>query len=286
MKRTVLADTAATLLLVGALLACFGCSASFDSSRTAPPSADDTVTVFAAASLTNAMDELKADFAERTGAVIRTNYAGSSTLAQQIVNGAPADIFFSANVSWAEHVAEQATVLRRRDLLGNRLVVVVPVDSQLALQRPQDLLAPDLLHLSLADPDAVPAGKYARQALTELGLWEDLRERVVPGKDVRHALTYVETGAAEAGIVYATDAAASSRVRVAWEIPVELTAPIIYPALLLKQPVENRSAAAFFDFLASKDAASIFEKHGFVALTKPAAASPETKPTDPASREP
>lgn len=286
MNRIALSETVMSLLLAHALLVCFGCSASSDYPNAAPSSADNAVTVFAAASLTNAMDELKAAFAERTGAVIRTNYAGSSTLAQQIMNGAPADIFVAANVSWADHVAEQATVLKRRNLLGNRLVVVVPVDSQLTVQRPQDLLVPDLLHLALADPDAVPAGKYAREALTEWGLWEGLGERIVPGEDVRQALAYVETGAAEAGIVYATDAAASDRVRVAWEIPVELTTPIVYPALLLKQPMVNKSAAAFFEFLASEDAASIFEKYGFVALTEPVAASPEKKPTDPASREP
>ena len=194
----------------------------------------DIVTVFAAASTTNALDEIKAAFTKSTGAEVRTSYAASSVLAQQIENGADADLFISADTAWADHVEGKMPVAKRRNLLGNRLVIVVPSDSKLKLAKPEDLVSDEVQHLALGDPDAVPAGKYAKQALTKLGIWEKLKGKVAPAEDVRHALTYVETGAAEAGIVYATDAAVSKKVRVAVEIPANLTEPVRYPLLLLE----------------------------------------------------
>ncbi len=230
------------------------------------PAVKGIVTVFAAASTTNALDEIKAAFTKSTGAEVRTSYAASSVLAQQIENGADADLFISADAAWADHVEGKMPVAKRRNLLGNRLVIVVPSESKLRLAKPEDLVSDQVEHLALGDPDAVPAGKYARQALAKLGIWEKLKGKVASAEDVRHALTYVETGAAEAGIVYATDAAISKKVRVAVEIPADLTDPVRYPLVLFKRDAGSLSAEALYDYLGSPEASKVFEKYGFVVL--------------------
>lgn len=257
------------LMLAAALLGC-GRNGS-GKSAVAPPAAaaKDPVIVFAAASTTNALNEIKAAFTAKTGIEVRTNYAASSTLAKQIENGADADLFISADMKWGDYVAGKVSVVRRRDLLGNRLVIIVPADSKLELKSPADLAAETVTHVALGDPDGVPAGRYAKQALTKLDLWEQLQGKVVPAEDVRHALAYVETGAAEAGIVYATDAAISDKVKIAAAIPAELTEPVRYPLLLLKRAADGTSAAAFYDDLGSPAAAQVFEKFGFTVLANP-----------------
>jgi len=221
------------------------------------------VTVFAAASTTNAIDEIRTQFAQQSGFRVQSSYAASSTLAQQIVNGAAAGVFVSADSKWADYLDERGLVARRVELLSNRLVVIVPVDSALRIAKPEDLLAAEVEHLALADTAAVPAGVYARQALTRLGLWESLRPRVVAGADVRQALCYVETGAADAGIVYATDAKISRLVRVAAEIPADATEPIRYPVVLLKQAAGYPAAESFYQYLLTSEAADVFRKYGF-----------------------
>ncbi len=228
--------------------------------------ADGPLTLFAAASATNALDEIAAAYTKSTGTEVRTSYAASSALAQQIASGADADLFLSADLKWADYVQSKAPVARRRNLLGNRLVIVVPSDSKLEINRPADLVSDDVKHLALGDPDSVPAGRYAKQALTGLGLWEGLGGRVVPAADVRQALSYVETGAAEAGIVYATDAAVSKKVRLAVEIPAEATGPVLYPLLLLKRTTNRLSAEDFYNCLGSPEATAVFEKYGFIIL--------------------
>jgi molybdate transport system substrate-binding protein len=260
------AGFALSLVLVAAMTGCGASPSEKTVGSVQKPTDKSQVTLFAAASTTNALDEIKAAFTQHTKAEVRTSYAGSSTLAQQIVNGAEADLFISADQKWADHVEGKAPVAARRNLLGNRLVIVVPTDGKLKLAKPEDLLANEVTHLALADPDAVPAGRYAKQALTKLDLWEKLQGKVVPAQDVRHALTYVETGAAEAGIVYATDAAVSKKVKVAVEIPANLTEPVRYPVVLLKQGAENPSAKAFYDYLGSPEATKVFEKFGFSIL--------------------
>ena len=245
------------------LIASTGC----ESSSYGVPHMDNdrpVVTVFAAASTTNAVEEVSESFTRATGIPIQANFAASSTLAQQIVMGAEPDVFLSANVAWADHIPTLTT--KRRNLLGNRLVVVVPSDSAFELQSPEDLLRQEVEHLALADTDSVPAGRYARQALIELDLWNRLEAKVVPGKDVRHALLYVETGAAEAGIVYATDAAVRNKVKVVLDVPFGLTEPVVYPALLLEWGAEKSAARRFYDFLGSPEATGIFEKYGFTVL--------------------
>ena len=237
----------------------------------------ETVLLFAAASASNALDEIKAKFSEDSGIAVQTSYAASSALAQQIVHGADADLLISADAKWADYLAEKDQVARRQDLLGNRLVIVVPADSKLEVKTPDDLLAAGVEHLALGEPQSVPAGIYAKKALTKLGLWKRLKPKVVSAADVRQALTYVETGAAEAGIVYATDAAISRKVKAVAEIPEKLTGPVRYPLVLLKHGQRSAAAESFYRYLLSPAAAKVFRKHGFIVLSKAKAAAKGTK---------
>ena len=159
-------------------------------------------------------------------------------------------------------------IARQENLLGNRLVIIVADDLKLNVKRPEDLLAVEIQHLALADPESVPAGKYAKQALVKLGLWEKLKPKVAAAGDVRVALTYVETGAAEAGIVYATDAAISKKVKVAAAISEELSGPIRYPIMLLKHGQNRPAAISFYKFLCSPQSLEVFRKYGFAILVE------------------
>ena len=226
----------------------------------------EEVSLFAAASTTNAVEDLCRDFEAEYGIAVRPSFAATSTLVQQIVNGAEAHVLISANESWVDHLNSKGMFAKRHCLLGNRLVVIVPADSRLEIRCPKDLLAPQIKHLAIADPDSVPAGIYARQALTSLEIWEPLKSRIVSAPDVRRALVHVETATVEAGIVYATDAAISDRVRVAFEMAAELATPIQYPILLLKHGSGHEPAERFFEYLSSPRAAAVFRRHGFVVF--------------------
>ena len=224
--------------------------------------------VFAAASTSNAVGEIKRLFTEASGVPVQASYGASAVLARQIQNGADADVFLSADVASVDYLANQGLVARRQNLLANRLVVILPSDSVEKVNKLEDLLAGSVQHLALGDPQSVPAGKYAKQALEKLGLWQRLRPKVAAAADVRGALAYVETGAAEAGIVYATDAAITKKVKVALTIPESLSGPIRYPVVLLRR-AENRSAAeSFYQFLRGPEARKVFQKYGFLLLTK------------------
>lgn len=209
------------------------------------------------------MDEIIAQFSRRQNVTVNCNYAASSMLAQQITEGAGADVFLSANERWVDYLQEHGLVARRQDLLGNRLVIIVPAESQIKVEKEKDLLSDKVRHLALADPQAVPAGIYAQQALTKLGLWKRLEGKVVAAADVRYALCYVETGAAEAGLVYATDAAITDSVKVVTEIDPALTEPIRYPIVLLTGAADCPAAESFYQYLTGPEAAEVFRKHGF-----------------------
>ena len=186
--------TAAAVLIAAAAPAC--------GAREENPA---SILFFAAASTQDAVREISNRFEAENQVPVALNFAASSTLAQQILAGAGGDLFLSANLHWVEEVMTEGLASRRRDLLGNRLVVIAPAGSGLQLRNPSDLLDPRIARLSLADPEGVPAGIYARDALRGLGLWQFLQSKVVRGSDVRQALFFVEQGEAEAGIVYATD---------------------------------------------------------------------------------
>ncbi len=260
----------ATILPVGTL---FGCQAGAPAAE--GPELSGKLLLFAAASTTEAVEQIGAEFVRLHPKVtIRTSFGASSTLAQQIHAGADADLFLSASTEWAEFLAKQKLVHRQQDLLGNQLVVVVPADSAISIKQPGDLTQPIIRHLALADPKAVPAGIYARQALGNLELWKQLESRVTGAADVRQALHFVEIGAAEAGIVYATDAAASRSVRIAIRLDPKLSEPIRYPLVLLQHGAANPAAVALYRFLGSPLASAIFRRHGFAVLTSTENAKP------------
>ena len=237
----------ACLLLLGPL----GCGAP------RPP----TVRVFAAASAREALEEIARHYQAETGTRVECSPAASSALARQIEQGADADLFLSADERWADYLAERGLVGPRRDLLANRLVVVVPQGSGLKLTSLADLAGDGVKHLALA-LGPVPAGRYAREALKKAGVWDQAQGRVREGSDVRATLIFVARGEADAGIVYATDAAADPRVRVALEVPEGLHEPVRYPLVLLRA-AGKPAARAFYDYLGGEKAAAVFHKAGF-----------------------
>ena len=223
------------------------------------------VLVFAAASLTDVLREIGGAFEARTGTRVLFSFAGSNTLARQIRAGAPAEVFVSANRERMDEL-ERAGLIRpadRVDLLANTLVVVLAPTSRLVLRASADLLG--VRRLALGDPEAVPAGIYARQWLERVGLWERLRARVVPTLDVRAALVAVDSGAADAGIVYRTDAPMARHARVGLEVSGPAAPRIVYPAALLAAS-SSPGARAFFGELRSEGARAVFERFGFEVL--------------------
>lgn len=224
----------------------------------------DGILVFAAASLTESLQELGRKFEAAGGPKVEFSFAGSNDLARQIQAGAPADVFFSADAAKMDAV-EKAGLVRaadRVDLLSNVLVVVVPASSTAVVKTPQDLV--DLPRIAIADPAAVPAGVYARQWLEELGLWSKIEPKVVPTLDVRAALAAVETEAAPAGVVYRTDAAVAKKSRVAFEA--QGGPKIVYVVAPLPDSKNLKAAEAFVKFLQGDAGRAEFEKRGFVFL--------------------
>lgn len=226
----------------------------------------ETVTIYAAASLTVALGNLGDAFTRATGHRVKHAFAASSTLARQIEAGAEADLFISADDAWMSYLAERNLLepASRRPLLGNRLVVVVPADRQKNLDVSSSAWLAHIPdgRIATGDPAHVPVGRYAEQALRKTGAWDAVAARLARADNVRAALVLVERGEAVAGIVYATDAAASKKVAVAGTFPEAAHEPIVYPVAMLR----NRTGAAsraYLDFLTSAEARSIFERHGF-----------------------
>lgn len=222
----------------------------------------------AAASTTGVVEEIRDRYARQTGQAVELNFASTATLATQIRSGAEADLFLAADEGWARVLTGiPGLVADRTDLLGNGLVVVLPRGNGRSLRSPRDLLEASFASVAMANPDSmVPAGLYAREALDGLGLWEPLRSRMVYGDNVRTALAYVETGSVAAGIVYRTDALASSGVDLALEIAPRLHRPIRYPLLLVSRGAHSAAARDLFEYLQGAEAAALFRKHGFAHL--------------------
>ncbi len=226
------------------------------------------VQVAAAASLTDAFNEAIAVYESRHDVSITPVYASSSTLARQIANASPADLFVSANTAWMDWLEEQGVDVRQRsDLLHNRLALVsasdeVPEHFTPGEGMPLVSLLTARERLSVGDPDHVPAGIYTRQALEALGEWETLAPRLARGNDVRAALTLVERRETPVGVVYQTDAFASDAVRVLGLFPASSHAPITYPVALIGAE-QNEAAMALREWLAGEEALSIFAEYGF-----------------------
>lgn len=226
------------------------------------------VTVFAAASLKTALDEIAADYTAKTGTKVTVSYGGTPVLARQIAEGAPADIFLSASEQWMDDLAGRGLIRTesRRDLLGNRLILVAhgPV-APVTIDRGLDLVG--LLaggKLAMAQVDAVPAGQYGKQALERLDLWQGVRASVVQTENVRAALKLVEIGEAPFGIVYASDAVAQPGVTVVGTFPADSHAPIVYPVALTV--TSGTEAQGFLDYLEAPEAEAVFKAQGFGVL--------------------
>ena len=230
--------------------------------------------VFGAASLTDVLQKISAQYTQQTGVQVKLSFAASSALAKQIESGAQADVFFSADQEWMNYLNGKGLIATdsRTDLLGNRLVLIAPEDSKATskLERNAPILA--VLgpkgRLSTGDPDSVPAGKYAKAALTSLNVWGALEPRLARAENVRVALAYVARGEAPLGIVYATDAAVEPRVRIVDTFPENSHSPITYPVARTKNA--KPSATSYLMFLRSASARAVFEQAGFdVLVTNP-----------------
>jgi molybdate transport system substrate-binding protein len=226
------------------------------------------VLVFGAASLKNALDEANGLFLFENGSGIKVSYGASSTLAKQIENGAPADVFISADLDWMDYLAERKLIKpeTRAKFLGNKLVLVTGANSNVALTIGQNFPLAQTLgngRLAMADPAAVPAGKYGKAALEKLGVWASVANKVAPAQDVRAALLLVSRGEAPLGIVYQTDAAADKNVKIVGTFPESSHPPIIYPIAILANST-NGVTPVYVQYLLSPKAEPFFEKQGFV----------------------
>jgi molybdate transport system substrate-binding protein len=240
----------------------------------APAAAQENITVFAAASLKNALDDTGAAFTKATGTKVTASYAASSALARQIEQGAPADVFISADLQWMDYASERKLIKpeTRFNLLGNRLVLIAPADSKLAnveIGQGFDLakLAGDG-RIAIADVSAVPAGKYAKAALEKLGAWAAAEPKLAQAENVRATLAFVARGETPVGIVYETDAKIEPKVKVIGAFPDGSYPPVTYPVAATADS-RNTSVARYLAFLRSGAAKAIFEKYGFSFLVKP-----------------
>jgi molybdate transport system substrate-binding protein len=227
-----------------------------------------TVNVLAAASLAESLREIASGYEKQSGDRIVFNLGASSTLARQIEEGAPADIFFSAEEAKMDGLEAKGLIAKgtRKSRLSNSLVIIVAAEGGAAVQSPSDLTGEQVKRIALGDPKAVPIGIYARQYLQQLRLWEAVEPKVVATENVRAALAAVEAGNADASIVYKTDAAISRKVRVAFVVPPGQGPKISYPVALLKDSMQPEAARKFLDHLGSEAAAKIFRKYGFIDL--------------------
>jgi molybdate transport system substrate-binding protein len=238
-----------------------------------PAAAEDTLTVFAAASMKNALDDIDAAFTARTGIKVNASYAASSTLAKQIEQGAPADIFVSADTDWMDYAVGKKTIneATRVNLLGNAIVLIAPKDSKVdnvAIGQNFDLakLAGDG-KIATGDVKAVPVGKYAKAALEKLGAWAAVEPKFAMADSVRAALTLVARGEAALGIVYATDAKVEPGAKIVGTFPADSHPPIVYP--VAATATAKPEAKDYLDYLHSSAAKAVLEKYGFVYLIKP-----------------
>jgi molybdate transport system substrate-binding protein len=239
-----------------------------------PAAAQDTLTVFAAASLKNSLDDANAAFTKATGVKVTASYAASSALAKQIEGGAPADVFISADLNWMDYLAGKKLIKpdSRFNLLGNKLVLIAPKDSKLdsvKIGQGFDLakLAGDG-RIAVADVKAVPAGLYAKAALEKLGAWTAAEPKLAQAENVRATLAFVARNETPVGIVYETDAKVEPKVKIVAAFPDGSYPPVTYPVAATAEG-KNAAAGRYLTFLRSPAAKAIFEKYGFSFLIEP-----------------
>jgi len=225
------------------------------------------VTVFAAASLTDSLKQIAAEYEKKSGDQIAFNFAASGTLARQIEAGASADIFFAADETKADALEKKGLLVSgtRKSLLGNALVIVTAIDTP-AIHSPAELTNAAVQHIALGELKTVPCGTYAKAYLEKLQLWPVVENKVVPCESVRAVLAAVESGNVDAGFVYKTDAAVSKKVKVAYEVPAVDAPKISYPLALLKDAPQPNAAKKFIVYLDSEPATAVFKQFGFIVL--------------------
>ncbi|WP_246320873.1 molybdate ABC transporter substrate-binding protein [Paenibacillus germinis] len=224
------------------------------------------LTISAAASLTDAFNEIQTNYENKNKQIkLNFNFGASGALQQQIEQGAPVDLFFSAATKNMKTLVDKQLIepTQQKSLLINELVLVVPADGKVNVQKIDDLTNETIKHLAVGEPQTVPAGSYAKEALTNSKLWDTLQAKIVQGKDVRQVLTYVESGNAEAGFVYKTDALTSKNVKAAFSVDPKTYTPIEYPAGIVKATKHSKETADFYTYLQSKEAQDVFVKYGF-----------------------
>jgi molybdate transport system substrate-binding protein len=228
----------------------------------------EEILISAAASLSDALTKISVSYHAESGHTVKFNFGPSSGLARQISQGAPADIFFSADLPQMEALDKKELLepSTSRDLLSNQLVLIVPGDSKVALSSPRDLLKAEVKRIALAEPSSVPVGVYSRQYLADQGIWKNVKSKIVPVQDARAALASVQSANVEAGFVYKTDAAVSRKVKIAYEVPIEKGPKITYPVAVVRNSKYKRVAREFIAYLLTPAAKSVFRTSGFVVL--------------------
>ncbi|RJO60512.1 MAG: molybdate ABC transporter substrate-binding protein [Dehalococcoidia bacterium] len=255
----------ALLLLLGSLI---GCGTAVPTTVTTAPV---TLNVSAAASLTNALKEINALYTQlKPWVTITPNYASSGTLQTQIENGAPCDVFLSAAATQMDNLQNENLLLAgsRKNLLNNKIVLIVPKSSTLGITGFSDLTLPKVKLIAIGDPKSVPAGTYAQQAFTELGMLAAIQSKFVLGATVPQVLQYVDGGNVDAGVVFATDALSDSNVTVVATGPADVNAGIVYPVAIIKASKNADAAQDYVNFLSSAQAKAVFEKFGFTLAAK------------------
>jgi len=229
-----------------------------------------SIIIFAAASLTDALDEIDEAYTAKTGVEVKASFTASSALARQIESGARAEVFFSADEEWMDYLAQRNLLqsTSRHDVVGNRLVMVAPLDSTARVDIKPGFSIANILgdngRVATGDPDSVPVGKYAQAALTKLGTWDAIAPRLVRAENLRAALAYVALGEARLGIVYSTYAQAEKRVKVVGVFPADSHPPILYP--IAATTAATTDGTKYVDFVRSKASQDVFKKYGFEAL--------------------
>jgi molybdate transport system substrate-binding protein len=223
--------------------------------------------VSAAASLTDALEEIYAEYQKESADLINFNFAASGTLQKQILEGAPCDFFISASKGHMDGLADESLIVpeSRKDLLGNALTLVTAAEKS-ELVSVDSLTSADVTSIAIGEPESVPAGSYAKQTLESLGIWEAVTDKLIFAKDVRQVLEYVETGNADCGFVYRSDAALMETGVIVTDLPADSHSPIVYPAALIAGSENEAAAQLFYDYLQSDYAKGVFEKYGFTVL--------------------
>lgn len=257
-------------LFIAIILLFAGCSSTSDDSSKAEGQQDESqeevsLTVSAAVSLTDALEEIQELYNKNNNVEFTFDLDSSGSLAKRIQQGAPVDVFISANQKWMDTLEEEGEILTetREDVTGNNLVLITGEDSPLKYESFEDISVEDVEQIALGEPESVPAGGYTKEILTNLQIWDDLESIMVFGKNVRSVLTYVETGDVEIGFVYESDALSSDKIKVLATAPEGTHEPIIYPGAVVADTDVEETAKEFLDFMTTDAAQDILAKHGF-----------------------